>query len=258
MPQFEQRGNFDNGTVSLNATHYDGESEYNLHNLYGLMMTKRTYNFLKEDATYGKQKETPFILTRSTTSTSGKYASHWLGDNWRNWQYLRYSVSGILSMNMFGVPHTGADVCGFFGKERDDELCARWVQLATFYPLARFHYDKDSDMNEPYLVSEEPYKDMVHRAMHDRYQYLREMYTCMAELSFDKGFDKSIEMATCWDPLFYHYPTDDKVYNTTDSSFLVHGAIKVTPILTSTPSATFDSYFPSGVWVDLQDPMQVI
>ncbi len=40
-------------------------------------------------------------------------------------------------MNMFGIPHVGADVCGFKGSKRDDEMCARWIQLASFYPLAR-------------------------------------------------------------------------------------------------------------------------
>lgn len=53
------------------------------------------------------------------------------------WEFMKYSVSQIMSMSMFGVPHSGADVCGFLGAGGDDELCARWIQLATFYPLAR-------------------------------------------------------------------------------------------------------------------------
>ena len=57
-----------------------------------------------------------------------------------------------MSMNMFGIPHVGPDVCGFFGNKRDDELCGRWTQLATFYPLSRFHYELNSDPNEPFLM----------------------------------------------------------------------------------------------------------
>lgn len=52
---------------------------------------------------------------------------------------MNYSIAGIMNMNMFGIPHAGADVCGFFGEKRDDEMCARWIQLATFYPFARAH-----------------------------------------------------------------------------------------------------------------------
>lgn len=36
--------------------------------------------------------------------------------------------------------------------------------------------------------------------MHDRYQYSRMMYTCLFE-SMKYG-------GTCFDPLFYYYPTD--------------------------------------------------
>lgn len=40
--------NYDNMTLSLNATHpgYKNETEYNLHSLYGHMMAWRTYNYL--------------------------------------------------------------------------------------------------------------------------------------------------------------------------------------------------------------------
>jgi alpha-glucosidase (family GH31 glycosyl hydrolase) len=38
---------------------------------------------------------------------------------------MRYSISGIFDMNMFGLPMVGADVCGFFDVATD-ELCGRW------------------------------------------------------------------------------------------------------------------------------------
>jgi alpha-glucosidase (family GH31 glycosyl hydrolase) len=47
-----------------------------------------------------------------------------------------------MNMNMFGFTHTGADACGntefdSTKKEMNEELCLRWIQLATFFPLAR-------------------------------------------------------------------------------------------------------------------------
>lgn len=93
------------------------------------MMSNRTHEFMTNNKTYANVDNRPFILTRSTFASTGRYASHWLGDNFRDWAYLRYSVAGIMNMNMFGVPHVGADICGFFGTVREDEMCARWIQL---------------------------------------------------------------------------------------------------------------------------------
>lgn len=121
------------------------------------MMAWRTNDYLKQ-----KGDERPFTLTRSTFASGGRFTSHWLGDNWRDWKYLKYSIAGIMNMNMFGIPHVGADVCGFFGEKKDDEMCLRWIQLSTFYPLARAHQNltfngNESERSEPYYL-DEPYK----------------------------------------------------------------------------------------------------
>jgi alpha-glucosidase len=69
---------------------------------------------------------------------------------------MRYSIAGVMNFNMFGVPLTGPETCGFFGTEANDELCGRWIQLATFYPLARQHRAAGAaggPANEPYKLS---------------------------------------------------------------------------------------------------------
>jgi alpha-glucosidase (family GH31 glycosyl hydrolase) len=117
--------------MSLNATNPSiNETQYNVHSFYGHMMAKRTSQYFQNrsgnasDAMYDKRH---FILTRSTYTSSGQYASHWLGDNYREYAYMNYSISGIMNMNMFGIPHVGADICGFFGKFRDDIMCSLWA-----------------------------------------------------------------------------------------------------------------------------------
>lgn len=101
-------------------------------------MSRRTQEFLHGDQGHASD-DRAFVITRSSFTGTGQYSSHWLGDNWRDWKYMAHSIAGMMNMNMFGIPHVGADVCGFFGELKDDEMCGRWIQLATFYPLARTH-----------------------------------------------------------------------------------------------------------------------
>jgi alpha-glucosidase (family GH31 glycosyl hydrolase) len=56
-----------------------------------------------------------FILSRNTFGTTGRFASHWLGNNQASWSDMKYSVSNIMNFNMFGTPLTGPDTCGYFG-----------------------------------------------------------------------------------------------------------------------------------------------
>ena len=133
---FQRAGFLDNMTLSLNATNYDSRAkktyqQYNTHSLFGLMQTNATYRWMTESKGYAHTDQRPFILSRSTFASSGRFTQHWLGDNHREWSYMRYSIAGIMNMNMFGIPMVGADVCGFFGN-RSDEMCGRWMQLAAF------------------------------------------------------------------------------------------------------------------------------
>mmetsp|Transcript_3315 Transcript_3315/g.2275 ORF Transcript_3315/g.2275 Transcript_3315/m.2275 type:complete len:139 (-) Transcript_3315:760-1176(-) len=127
-----------NFSLSLDAVHPSNNlTEYDLHSLYGHMMAKHTNKFLN------KNEETrPFILSRSTFAGTGSYASHWFGDNFATWEDMKHSIPSLLNFHMFGIPHSGADVCGLIGEHRDDELCLRWIQLSTFYPMARQHQNQ--------------------------------------------------------------------------------------------------------------------
>lgn len=118
--------------VSPNATHHGDTVEYDFHNLFGHQIINATYQGLLE-VFPGKR---PFIIGRSTFASSGRWAGHWGGDNYARWPYLYFSVPQILSFTLFGMPMTGVDACGF-AWDTEPELCARWMQLAAFFPFYR-------------------------------------------------------------------------------------------------------------------------
>ncbi|CAJ0627901.1 2408_t:CDS:10 [Entrophospora sp. SA101] len=118
-------------TSPMDAFHHSGITEYNAHNLFGHMEAMVTYKSLCE--IYPKRR--PFVLSRSTFPGSGKYAAHWLGDNWSEWESMAHSIAGVISFQFFAIPLVGADVGGFNGQEvyrwEDDvkQICKTWLEI---------------------------------------------------------------------------------------------------------------------------------
>lgn len=60
----------------------------------------------------------------------------------------------VMSMSMFGVQNTVTDICGTFGP-LDEELCARWAQVAAFLPMVRNYYTA-TYLNKSTIVPNDP------------------------------------------------------------------------------------------------------
>ncbi|KAF7314145.1 Glycoside hydrolase family 31 protein [Mycena chlorophos] len=230
-----------NGRLSLhalatNATHHGGYLELDTHNLWGTMEAIVTHKALQ---TLFPNKR-PFIIERSAFASLGKWAGHWLGDNFSTWQYMYLSIQGILEHQMFQIPFVGADTCGF-NNNSDEELCGRWMQLAAFTPFYRNH-------NEKGAISQEPFRwDSVanasRTAMSVRYSLLPYFYTLFANASTNGTPPMRA--------LFWNFPNDPALY-AVDRQFMVGSDILVTPVLTPNVS-TVDGIFPgngSVVWRD--------
>lgn len=107
--------------LSPNATHNDGpynSTEYELHNLYGHLSARATYNSLV--ATYDNKR--PFFIARSTFAGSGAFAGHWGGDGISQWWYMYFGISQALQFAIAGIPYFGVETCGF-NANADMELC---------------------------------------------------------------------------------------------------------------------------------------
>ena len=121
-------------TMAMSATHANNITVYDAHNIYGLSEQIATYKALQTT----RNNKRPFLLSRSSFLSTGKWSAKWTGDNGATWNDLKSSIVSIMDFNIFGVPMIGADICGFI-YDTTEELCARWIEVGAFYPFSRNH-----------------------------------------------------------------------------------------------------------------------
>ncbi|KAF9986810.1 hypothetical protein BGZ65_006199 [Modicella reniformis] len=225
----------DEKTLAENAVHKNGLRLTDTHNLYGHMESRATHHALLAI----KPDTKPFILTRSSFPGTG--------DNWSEWSHLYYSIPGILSFGLFGIPFTGADICGFNGNT-NEELCLRWQQLGALYPFSRNHNGIDAPDQEPY-VWPNSVLPVTRQALQIRYSLLDYYYT-----AFERAHRTGQPV---WQPLFFKYSEDSQTLNI-DRQFLLGDSILVTPVL-SAGQDKVQAYFPGhGRWFDFTTQKSVM
>ncbi|KAK9458431.1 alpha-glucosidase [Dipodascopsis uninucleata] len=222
--------------VGVNATSVDGTLRYDIFNLWGYGESVASYKALSQI----RENVRPFILSRSTFVGSGAVAAHWLGDNNARWDHMAYSIPGVLTFNLLGVPHVGPDTCGF-GDNTDEELCTRWMALSAFFPFYRNHNTYGARSQEPYMWNTTA--EASRRAMAIRYQLLPYWYTL-----FYEAHTKGTPVVR---PLFLEFPDEPSLADA-DRQFLVGSAILVTPSLDQ-GQTTVNGVFPGNndtIWYD--------
>lgn len=225
--------------VSPNATHFDGHQEYDIHNLYGHLEVKETYDALL--TTSIRPQKRPFIISRSTFAGSGKWAGHWGGDNFSEWIYMYFTIPQALSFSLFGIPMFGADACGFIGNSTE-ELCSRWMQLAAFFPFYRNHNVLEGAPQEPYVWPS--VAEASRKAMGIRYKLLPYLYSLF--------YHAHVSGSTVMRALAWEFPSDPSLA-AVDRQFLLGPSIMIIPVLeegATSVKGVFPGVSQGEIWYD--------
>nr|XP_016847510.1 PREDICTED: sucrase-isomaltase, intestinal [Anolis carolinensis] len=206
---------------------------YDVHNLYGWSQAESTY--------YGMRNATGergIIITRSTYPSSGRWAGHWLGDNYARWDQLDKSVIGILEFSLFGISYSGADICGFFN-DTTYEMCARWMELGAFYTFSRNHNVLLTRRQDP-VAFNSTFEDISRNVLNIRYRLLPYLYTLM--------HNAHVDGSTVSRPLLHEFPNDKTTWDIY-KQFLWGPALMISPVLDQ-GEVTVNAYIPDARWYD--------
>jgi alpha-glucosidase len=205
-----------------------------IHNVFGMENVRATYDGLL--ALFRDVR--PVVMTRAGYAGTQRYAATWTGDNAPTWSHLSLSVSMLLSLGVSGYPFAGADIGGFGGSPTP-ELLTRWIELGTFYPIARSHSTLNSSNHEPWADGPEQ-EAIRHRYIENRYRLLPYIYTSMEETS-----RSGLPLMR---PMFLEFPAETDLA-TNDREFMFGPDLLVAPQL----GETLDPLrvdLPAGGWYD--------
>ncbi|XP_063681352.1 probable maltase-glucoamylase 2 isoform X2 [Bolinopsis microptera] len=231
-------------TLCPSARHHGGLRHYDVHNIYGWKSSAVTNAALS-----GVIKEQrSLLLSRSTYLGSGVHTGHFIKENKATWEDMRHSIVAMLNYNMYGIPLVGANICGYkIGDDPDEageELCVRWHQLATFYPLAKRYPAVETQM----LNFGNDTVKRIQDAVELRYKLLPTLYTL-----FYSAHTRGLTVVS---PLFFDY-LDDKNTLSIETQFMFGTGIMFAPVLK--PGVTeHEVYFPKDLWYDYNNPNNVI
>lgn len=132
---------------------------------------------------------------------------------------MYFGISQALQFSIAGIPFFGVETCGFNGNA-DLDLCARWMQLSSWFPLYRNHNNRNTIAQEAYRWA--TVAEATRRVMNTRYSILPYTYTLFYQ-AHTKG--ETVLRALAWE-----FPNDPSL-RAVETQFMSGPAFLVTPVL---------------------------
>lgn len=225
-----------NGPIPDDVVFSDGNVKTDharMHNVYGMLMSKATYEGLKKHD--GRR---PFVITRACYSGAQKYTTVWTGDNHSIWAHLQMSIPQLCNLSLSGIGYAGADIGGFLA-DTTPELLVRWVEAACLTPLFRNHSELYSIRQEPWKFGKEA--ENIYRI------YVRLRYKLIPYL-YDLFYEQELSGLPVIRPLVLNYEHDEKVKNL-NNEYMVGDSLIVAPVVEQGSDERL-VYLPEGEFYD--------
>ncbi|KKK19492.1 hypothetical protein ARAM_002942 [Aspergillus rambellii] len=188
LPSDDWRVILDEPTVSEAAKKQTKDNSVGLWGraMHTELMGKASYEGLRDM----EPKHRPFVLTRSATAGTMRYAtSTWSGDNVTSWEGMKGANALSLNSGISLLQCTGHDIGGFEGPQPSPELLLRWVQLGIYSPRFAINCFKTSPGNnsvgeviEPWMYPE--ITPLIRDTIKRRYEILPYIYSLGLESHF--------------------------------------------------------------------------
>lgn len=204
--------------------------------LQTLLMARASHSALTDHA----PDKRPYVISRSASIGTQRYAQTWSGDNLTSWDALAYNLPMGLNLSLSGMPSLGHDVGGFAGGRPDAELFLRWVQAGIFSPRFTIHsLAINGEVNTPWMHPE--ILPHIRDLLRLRYRLIPYFYTLMVE-AHRTG-------QPILRPLVVHFSADPQTHGES-FAHLVGANLLVAPVIE--PGATTRAvYLPRGAdWCD--------
>lgn len=176
-----------------------------------------------------------------------RYAVCWTGDQYGNWDLIRYHIPTLITAGLSGQAYATTDVDGIFGGS--PETYTRDLQWKCFTP-AIYVMNGWSHMPKSPWAYDEPF-----RSINRKYLKLK---LRMTPYMYKYAHDAAETGAPIVRGLIWNFPNDRKTWDkTTQYQFMLGDNILVAPVFTSMNLnkgwRKEDIYLPQGVWFDYWD-----
>ncbi|HKI44872.1 MAG TPA: TIM-barrel domain-containing protein [Balneolales bacterium] len=207
-------------------------SHLQMHNIYGLLEAKATYNGMMRH----EPNKRPFILTRAGFSGTQRYAAMWTGDNVARWQDVGLTMPMVMAEGLAGEPFDGFDIGGFGGSPTG-ELYMRFLQIGVLMPFCRTHSSKGTVEQQPWDYGH-MYTFINTKLIRFRYKILPDLYTAF--------YEHTQTGSPIIRPLVWDFQNDPSTYNINDQ-FMLGDHLMAAPVIHQGENNR-TLYLPKGEW----------